>query len=181
MLPDEILLTKYGGMNINSLNNVLNMAINENEENEIPLIKHSPYVNSDELISFCIEKANNFTILNLNVQSLNAKFDQIQILLSQPKSKRVQFNAICLQETWLTDNSDLTLFQIAGYTLVSQGTIFSSHAGLAIYVQEHYKYKLLSFYQHTKIWEGLFIEIESKEFKKKVIIGNMYRPPREIK
>ena len=93
----------------------------------------------------------------------------------------MQFNAICLQETWLTDNSDLTLSQIPGYTLVSQGTIFSSHAGLAIYVQEHYKYKLLSFYQHTKIWEGLFIEIESKEFKKKVIIGNMYRPPREIK
>ena len=26
---------------------------------------------------------------------------------------------------------------------------------------------------------GLFIEIESKEFKKKIIIGNMYRPPRE--
>ena len=27
--------------------------------------------------------------------------------------------------------------------------------------------------------EGLFIEIESEEFRKKVIIGNMYRPPRE--
>ena len=54
--------------------------------------------------------------------------------------------------------------QIPGYTLISQGAICSSHAGLAIYVQEHYKYKLLSCYQHTKIWEGLFIEIESKEF-----------------
>ena len=82
-------------------------------------------------------------------------------------------------KTWLTENSDLTSFQIRGYTLISQGVICSSHAGLAIYVQEHYKYKLLSCYQHTKIWEGLFIEIVSKEFKKKVIIGNMYRPPRE--
>ena len=83
-----------------------------------------------------MEKANNFTILSLNVQSLNAKFDQIQILISQLKSKHVQFNAICLQETWLTENSDLPLFQIPGYTLISQGAICSSHAGLAIYVQE---------------------------------------------
>ena len=78
MLPDEILLTKCGGMNINSLNNVQNVAINKNE-NEIILIKHSPYVNTDELITFCVEKANSFTILSLNVQSLNAKFDQIRI------------------------------------------------------------------------------------------------------
>ena len=113
------------------------------------------------------------------MQFLKAKFDQIQILLSQLKSKRVQFNAICLQETWLTENSDLTSFQIPGYTLISQVAICSSHAGLAIYVQEHYKYKLLSCYQHTKIWEGLFIEIESEEFEKKFIIGSMYRPPRE--
>ena len=91
----------------------------------------------------------------------------------------MQFNAICLQETRLTDNSDLTLFQIPGYTLISQCAICSSHAGLAIYVREHYKYKLLSCYQHTNIWEGLFIEIESKEFKKKVKIGSMYRPPQE--
>ena len=126
-----------------------------------------------------MEKANNFSILSLNVQSLNAKFDQIQILLSQLKFKHVQFNAICLQETWLADNSDLTLFQIPGYTLISHGAICSSHAGLAIYVQEHYKYKLLPCCQHTKIWDGLFIEIDSKEFKKKVKIGNMYRPPRE--
>ena len=40
MLPDENLLTKYGGMNINSLNNVLNVTINKNEEEEISLIKH---------------------------------------------------------------------------------------------------------------------------------------------
>ena len=98
MLPDEILLTKFGGKNINSLNNVLNVAINKYEENEIPLIKQSPYVNTDELISFCVEKANNFTILSLNVQSLNGKFDQIQILLSKLKFKRVQFNATCLQK-----------------------------------------------------------------------------------
>ena len=112
MLPDEILLTKYGGININYLSIALNVAINKNEENAIPLIKHSPYVNTDELISFCLEKAKKFTILSLNVQSLNAKFDQIQILLSELKSKHVQFSAICLQETRLTDNSDLTLFQI---------------------------------------------------------------------
>ena len=79
----------------------------------------------------------------------------------------------------LTDTSDLLLLKIPGYALISQVAICSSHAGLEIYEQVHYKYISLSGYQHSKIWEVLFIEIESKEFKKKIILGNIYRPPQE--
>ena len=47
-------------MNINYLNNVLNVAINENEENKIPLIKHSPCVNTDEKLGRAISQIYHF-------------------------------------------------------------------------------------------------------------------------
>ena len=47
-------------------------------------------------------------------------------------------SAFCLQETWLDEESDTSLFQIDGYTLICQGKICSSQAGLAIYLSNKY-------------------------------------------
>ena len=106
------LLGKYGGVDINSLNHVLNIGNNENDEENISdmtLIKHSSYVNSDEFVSFCLERKNKFNIFSLNIQSIRAKFDEFQILLSELKLKNFEFSAICFQETWLMDEADLSL------------------------------------------------------------------------
>ena len=48
-----------GGVDTNSLNHVLNIGNNEDDEDnisDITLIRHSPYVNSDEFVSFCLER-----------------------------------------------------------------------------------------------------------------------------
>ena len=47
-------------MNINYSYNALNVAINENEENKIPLIKHSPCVNTDEKLGRAITQIYHF-------------------------------------------------------------------------------------------------------------------------
>ena len=44
--------------------------------------------------------------------SLNAKIDQINIKLQQLKSNGHEFSAICLQETWLSEDSDISLLEI---------------------------------------------------------------------
>ena len=75
-----------------------------------------------------------FNILNLNCQSINAKFDQINIKLQELKNNGYEFSAICLQETWLTDNSDISRFMINRYSLISQGKICTAHGGLVIYL-----------------------------------------------
>ena len=77
------------------------------------------------------------------------------------------------------DEADLSLLQLPGYTLISQSTICSSHGGLAIYLHDTFNYTLLPIYKRSTIWKGLFIEIEGKQLSKNVVIGNIYRPPRD--
>ena len=160
MSTEQKLLGKYGGVDTNSLNHVLNIGNNEDDEENISditmitLIIHSPYVNSDEFVLFCLERKNKFNIFSLNIQSIRAKFDEIQILLSELKLKNFEFSAICFQETWLIDEVDLSLLQLPGYTLISQSTICSSHGGLAIYLHDTFNYTLLPIYKRSTIWEG---------------------------
>ena len=43
-------------------------------------------------------------------------------------------------------------------------------------------FSVISFIMNgKKVWEGLFIEVSHQDFAKPIIIGNIYRPPREKK
>ena len=75
--------------------------------------------------------------------------------------------------------TDLYAFQINGYTLIAQEAQCSSHAGLAIFIKQNLKYEVLDICKKSNIWEGLFVQVESPKLSKKVIVGNIYRPPRE--
>ena len=83
----------------------------------------SSYYDDDSLNNMFRDKRNSFCILSLNCQrqSINAKFDQLNIKVQQLKGNGYEFSAICLQETWLSSDSDTSLFKIDGYTLISQG------------------------------------------------------------
>ena len=124
MSTEEYVLRKYGGVNNNSLNQVLNLVNNKDRDEskieDFSIIQHSPHVKNNEFISLRIERRKHSTILSLNIQSIHTKFDQLQILLNELKQHQFEFNAICLQETWLSDDSDLRLIQIPCYTMISQ-------------------------------------------------------------
>ena len=98
-------------------------------------------------------------------------------MVQQLKSKDYEFDVICLQETWLSDDSDITLYQIQGYHLISQGKICSEHGGLAIYFSTKLNFDAINMNINSQIWEGQFIEISNMETNKLIIIGNVYRPP----
>ena len=97
-------------------------------------------------------------------------------MVQQPKSNGYEFDANCLQETWLSDDSDITLDQIQGYNLISQGKICSEHGGLAIYVNTKLNLDMINMNINSQIWEGQFTEISNMETNKPIIIGNIYRP-----
>ena len=40
-------------------------------------------------------------------------------------------------------------------------------------------FKKLPIYVQSEVWEGLFIEISGHTLNKNIIIGNIYRPPRD--
>ena len=90
------------------------------------------------------------------------------------------FGAMCLQETWLSNNSDTSLLRLDGYNLISQDKICTKHRGLAVYLSDKYNYKLLSLHEYSEIWENQFIEVSGNKSQKKVVLGNVYRPPRDI-
>ena len=129
-------------------------------------MQHSSHHDDHSLHTIFKNKSNCFSILSLNCQSLNAKFDQIN-----------EFSAICLQEAWLSDNSNTSLFHIEGYTSIHQGKICSAHAGLAIYIITKFKFKTINIYKNSQIWEGQFLEITGANSNKSIILGNIYRPP----
>ena len=52
--------------------------------------------------------------------------------------------AICLQETWLSDSSDISHLLLDNYNCISQGERMSSHSGLGIYLHNQFTYQKVS-------------------------------------
>ena len=66
------------------------------------------------------------------------------------------------------------------YNLISQPYSCSNHGGLAIYLKKDYKYDVLKINgSESKTWEYQFIRVHLNN-KRNVIIGNVYRPPRDL-
>ena len=57
-----------------------------------------------------------------NIQSINAKFDNLYTIMSNLSASGQYFGAIRLQETWLTSDADMTPFEIPSYKLIHQGS-----------------------------------------------------------
>ena len=47
-----------------------------------------------------------------------------------------------------------------------------------IYLHSKYKCVALDYYTEYYIWEGLFIEISGNSLERNIIIGNIYKPPK---
>ena len=63
----------YGGMPRNSLTHILNVNNTDTSvDQETNLIQHSPYY-IDQLVNLLKNKSDQFSILSLNIQSINAK------------------------------------------------------------------------------------------------------------
>ena len=178
MTNNHNVLEHFVGVNANSLCQLLNNNDdNDHQDDEPNIMQISSYYDDDSLNNLFKDKVNSFSILSLNCQSINAKFDQLNIKVQQLKSNGYKFSAICLQETWLSSDSDTSLFKIDGYKLTSQGKMCSSHGGLAIYINENFNFSTIDLNINSQVWEGQFIEIENIESNKSLILGNVYRPP----
>ena len=136
-----------------------------NDEPEF--VQNSNYFDDTSLIKKLSTKTNSFNVLSLNYHSINAKIDQLKIKLKQWKNLNCKCSVICLQETWLSDNSDTSLIQIDNYTLISKGKTCSTHGGLLIYLHNTYHYKTISTNIKSDIWEGQFISVTTQQTNKK--------------
>ena len=170
------ILKNFGGISCNNLNDILRTC--EDSDDEIKTFDHSPYYDSSNIQSALLQNDDKFSIFSINIQSLNAKFDKLVSFLHGLHEDNFDFSAICIQETWLSQEDDISMFELPGYHLISQGKLCCGHGGLIVYLQDKFTYKLRKMYDTSEIWEGLFIDIEGGNMENKITLANIYRPPK---
>ena len=180
-LNESHILKEFGG----SVRNDLNIALaSSNQDDDIDLSSHSPYTTLGQLPNYVSQIVGDFSIITLNCQSINAKFDQIYILLNELMSKsRFRFSCVLLQECYLPsvllDGSppDVSMYKIPGYDTYVLGSCCSSNGGLICYVADNIKATPKITIEKSKYYEALFIELHGID-SNPIIVGNIYRPPR---
>ena len=116
-------------------NNLVDILGN-NDDNEgdqvISQVKLSTYLDTHELSDKLYQAKSKLSILSLNAQSIMAKFDEFQIAIDQINSTGQEISIICIQESWLSSECNVQLFELHSYQLVSKGKYCSNHGGLLI-------------------------------------------------
>ena len=103
----------------NDLNNILSTFVESEYETEI--FCDSRYMELSDIPSIIKDEGKYFTILILDIQSINAKLDNLHPVINNLSSMGGYFGAICLQETCFSPSDDVSLLHIPGYKLIHQG------------------------------------------------------------
>ena len=129
----------------------------------------SPKINS------CSNKA--FSLLNCNIWSIQANFDNLVQLLSD---LNYPFNVTSLSETWLRSSEQICNLDLPGYSFLSQSTTLRA-GGVGLYIKNGIQYSVKNdLTSSTDESEMLWVEIESDLNSNNygtVVCGVVYRHP----
>ena len=180
-LNDSHILKEFGGSVANDLNSALS---SKNNDEDIDLSSYSPYVTFRQLPDYVSHINKDFSIFTLNCQSINAKFDQIYLVLNELLTKnKFRFSCVLLQECFLEPVSqdgslpDVSMYKIPGYNTFALGACCSSNGGLICYISDTIEANRKNEIKDSRHWEALFLELNGIDTKP-IIVGNIYRPPR---
>ena len=125
----------------NSLPHLLD-SISPEMENEASLIEHSKYYNDIEFRNVLHNTNSKISILSLNSQSINAKFNQLRIFLHNINME-CPISVICIQESWTHEGIEMSQFSLLNYTMLFKNRRLSTHGGLIMYIHDDFAYKEL--------------------------------------
>ena len=144
----------------------------------------SPY---DNITSDCIyldetefnstfKNCNDLSMMSVNVQSLTAKFNELNEMIRIMQINNCSPDIICLQELWSFPCD--SMFSLLGYhPLIFKLRNNYQGGGIGIFIKNKFKYTHLPHLSvfSERILETLFIEIEIRP-NHYCIIGSLYRP-----
>ena len=155
--------------------------LDDKDQNSPTILTPSKYLELDTFIDKYKIKSSNNILLNINIQSLPSKFDNLNILLDRINNNpKINLSFINIQETWLTTIQESSI-HFHNYNIVYKHKL-KGHigGGLAILVKHDINYSVrhdISFSSDKQIlYDCIFIEINSPN-QPKLIIGNIYRSP----
>ena len=108
----------------------------------------------------------------------HSRIDEVIVYIEEFRNINFKYSVICLQETWLSENDDLSPFQIEGYNCVSQGKSCSNKGSLLLYIDSKVTFETkmnFNMYQH---WEGITEKISGNGLPNQLTIFKLSRPPR---
>ena len=185
-IPDlaNELLGNIGGFDKNNLNSIL--KIDSRHDDQTETFNPSNYYDIDSFIKVFKNNDEKFTTLSLNIESINAKFNQLTGFLENLEENKCIIDAIFLQETWLTDQQCesrvIENYHIPGYHTIALGQKCGRKGGLITYLKDIYDYSTRELYTSSLHWEGLFTDVSHKNneaLQNKITLANIYRPPRD--
>ena len=168
------------GLNENNCLNNLVQSLSPDMENEIDMLNETRYYNNIDYRNLLQNTNSNITILNLNCLNLRTRFDNLKIFLADVDIE-AQISCITLQGTCFTEHTDLNMYSIPGYTLVSEAYRISSHCGVAIYIHDDFSYERILTNNVSNMFEHLTIEMwQNSAICNKYLISSVYRPPTSL-
>ncbi len=106
-----------------------------------PILSHSPYYDMENLIPLITKSKNRISLFCTNIQSIQAKFVELQFCFEHLRSFNFEFSDICTQESFISDTYDINQIDLEGYILIPQGKSCSKNCGLVIYLHEQFKHE----------------------------------------
>ena len=117
---------------------------------------------------------NNFSLLHINIRSLNKHFDELGSLLS---TIGYLPSIIGCTETRLTNQTYVDILNLDGYTLLHRDRLGRTGGGACLYVHSSILANVCDDFKiNDNHSDSLFIELINKSGKN-IIIGVIYRPP----
>ena len=102
-----------------SLTHLLDRHNKEEDDNvETQIIKHSPFYGQTKFADF-IRKSAGLSILNVNIQNIFSKFDELVCFIQTINIKH-PISAICLNECWISQEHDVAGLHLKGYNMFFQ-------------------------------------------------------------
>ena len=134
----------------------------------------SQYYSVSESSQYLRKTKNNFSILNINIRSLNKNFENLKILLDEIKH---DFKIICLTETWCKCGETNYEFELNNYTSIHQPREVNAGGGVSIYIHNSINFVLRNdLCVNETDCESLCIELVNNT-ERNTIINTTYRPP----
>ena len=158
--------------------NTHDQELNLNDMFEESPIGHcdSQYLELEDLVTNIDHNSFQYKALHLNIRSLAANFDKLNMIIGNFLTNNCDLDFILLCETFLTDLNN-SLFNIDGFQKVEKHRIHSRGGGVALYINNKYEFSMrddLSCFEEG-LFESLFVEINTGT--RNLILGEVYRVP----
>ena len=175
---DDLFLKYQGGVQQNALLHAIQTY--NDTHNTLNTLHISSYYDRDTFELLAAKNTSNVSIFSSNIQSINAKFNELEAYVLELDKIKFNFTMICLQESWLKDNDDVSQIQLENYYCITQGRHCSAKGGLLTYVHQTQHFTVINNEHEYNSWEYQIVKLTNDGETTDIMVINIYRPPNDI-